>query len=396
VVKQALISGGEAAGSLAPVPFGREIGGFLGAKLSKLIGSGDYVSNQLVKTNSLLMPQSLSKDNSNHQTIRVQHREYIGDLVSSSTSFNTQVFNINPADSTVFPWLSNLASNFEQYHIHGLAFEYVSSTSEYYSAGAMGTLMMGAQYDLNSPLYASKRIMENSDEVISFRPDKCAVYGVECKKQALNKYTTRESNLVPTPFTDYVRFVVGYQTPITAVLGELWAVYDIELTRPIITNIATSPVDAFAHYQQAVSDISWSTVGATIFSPVSTLGLTVLVSQTTSKVLNFSISGAAVNDVYKIDLFFNQITAGAIGVHTVQAGSYVGCSAVTALSSTASFVDTPDATTTGGSYTGLTFFVQSSATSFSFSLTNANGTVSGRTDLWVTRITNPGTAISTL
>jgi hypothetical protein len=62
--------------------------------------------------------------------------------------------------------------------MHGLAFEFVSSTSEFYQNSGMGTIMIGAQYDLTSPVYTSKRIMENSDEVISFRPDKNAVYGV--------------------------------------------------------------------------------------------------------------------------------------------------------------------------------------------------------------------------
>jgi hypothetical protein len=360
-----------------------------------LIGSGDYVANDLVAgSNTVMMPMSLSKDKSNHQTIRVQHREYITDLRSlSAVDFNTQVINVNPADSTTFPWLSNLASNFEQYKMHGLAFEFVSSTSEFYQNSGMGTIMIGAQYDLTSPVYTSKRIMENSDEVISFRPDKNAVYGVECKGQMLGKYTTREASIPPTNFSDFIRLVIGYNTPITPVLGELWAVYDVELYRPIITNIASNPVDSFLHAQQAVSDLSWSTTP--VFSSVSTCGLSLMVAGTgTAKQANFTLNGVLLYDVFQVRLFFNKSTASSASGYTLV--STTGCSTVADGSSALTYENCPD-TTVSCAFSSMIFCVQATTTgTMSFVISNANGVYNGRCDLWVTRIINPGAVITTI
>jgi len=51
----------------------------------------------------------------------VSHREYIQDI-NSSTAFVGIADYINPGNSTLFPWLSQVAQNFEQWVPRGMRY----------------------------------------------------------------------------------------------------------------------------------------------------------------------------------------------------------------------------------------------------------------------------------
>jgi hypothetical protein len=51
--------------------------------------------------------------------MRLQHREYVGMIVCPGTAFTSLVYNINPGNSTLFPYLSSIARLFEYYCMHG-------------------------------------------------------------------------------------------------------------------------------------------------------------------------------------------------------------------------------------------------------------------------------------
>lgn len=90
----------------------------------------------------------------------ITHREYIGDIISSPTagafSFNT--YSINPGYVGTFPWLSNIAQNFESYKMHGLVFEYKTMSVDALNSvnTALGQVILSVQYDAANAPFTNK------------------------------------------------------------------------------------------------------------------------------------------------------------------------------------------------------------------------------------------------
>jgi len=149
--------------------------------------------------------------------------------------FSNTSIAINPGVLASFPYLAPIASNFEEYKIRGLVFEFVSTTSPYLAGGAMGSVVLSMQYNPTAPIFTSKVQMENSDFAISARPDQSMVYGVECAMNMQNMYLVRQgTSPAPLTATDLGIMQFAIQSPIAAntVVGEVWVSYDIELMRP--------------------------------------------------------------------------------------------------------------------------------------------------------------------
>lgn len=243
VIKDALMGAGGALGGLAgarlgaPVP-GAKAGKALGARISKLFGMGDYESNEVV-VNSLVKPgvNQYASFNRGAEGTRVRHREFLFDLVQGPTAgaFVNYGFSVNPGLAQSFPYIAPMAAMYEEYRIHGIVYEFISSTSQYFAGGSMGTIIMAAEYNPASEDFYSKTQMENSDFAISARPDKNMVYGLECAAQTQNSYLVRSgASAAPITATDLARMQIAIQSPLAAgqVLGEVWVSYDIEFMRP--------------------------------------------------------------------------------------------------------------------------------------------------------------------
>lgn len=245
IIKQALIQSGGALGSMTGIPSGRHFGSELGRKISKLVGSGDYAVNA-VSVNSLFKPgkpdptASFGKD---QFSIRFQHREFLGDVSTSSVAgaFTNVSYPINAGLRQSFPYLAQMASNFEEYCFKGLVFEFVSTASPYLSTSALGSVIAAMEYNSNLLPYNSKFAMENSALAVSTRIDKNIMYGVECApgSNAQNCYYTRVgSSTLPVTTTDLGVFQIavapGASYPVSSPIGELWVTYDVELSRPYL------------------------------------------------------------------------------------------------------------------------------------------------------------------
>jgi len=249
-VKSVLETGGAALGSslgglVGPggAMAGASAGKMLAQRFSKLIGSGDYSTNITdVAHNSLVRYSGASEYASfsdSKTSVRLRHREYLQDVFVGTTGvFSNTSFAINPGLSNTFPFLAQIAGNFEEYHMHGLVFEFVSTTSPYNAASAMGSVIMAMEYNAAAPAFTSKPQMENSDFAVSARPDKCMIYGVECANNATNNLFIRQgAGPLPLTTTDIGTFQVATLTPLATgvTLGELWVSYDVELFRPHIS-----------------------------------------------------------------------------------------------------------------------------------------------------------------
>lgn len=111
---------------------GAKIGAGLGNWAEKgirsLFGSGDYHEEHAksgldVEANSIVQPMTaaqvpeFSTPESLHGAVRVAHREYIGDIstgVAGGSDF-FRTYQITPLNPQLFPWLSVMAQNFQQW-----------------------------------------------------------------------------------------------------------------------------------------------------------------------------------------------------------------------------------------------------------------------------------------
>lgn len=205
------------------------------ANMAKLFGFGDYE----VKHNSLINASNGLSGNEQVMVrnvkngIRIVEREFIGDIVSSGTiaAFKNDSFTLNPADSTTFPWLSQLAKLFDQWEPNGIVFEFISSSSEFNgNSQALGTVIMATEYDTEDPKYGTKQEMEASEHACSTKPSNNLVAGVECDPGQRPMKIMYINPVATDPrFSELGKFQIattGISTP-AAVLGELWISYDI-------------------------------------------------------------------------------------------------------------------------------------------------------------------------
>jgi hypothetical protein len=243
MVKSALENGGGMIGSLTNIPGASDIGKKLGSRISKLVGSGDYSASDPPAYNSLF-PRSrdFPSFGSTSGSTRIKHREYISDIFTGSTAgtFNNLSLPVNPGLTFVFPYLSQIAANYEKYKFHGLVFEYIATTSPYNSSSAMGSVILSTQFNSSVTPYTNKAQMENSENAISDRFDKSIVFGIECAQQATNEYYCRSGVTVqPIQLTDLCQFQIATQPastfPTNSTIGELWVTYDIEFLGPRIS-----------------------------------------------------------------------------------------------------------------------------------------------------------------
>lgn len=211
--------------------------------LSSIMGSGDYK----VGKNTLLVdgvPQFSSKAGGRYT--RVRHREYIADITTSATpgSFKIDKFAINPALASTLPWFAALASNYEEYKIKGMIFEFKSMSADALNSTntALGSVIMATQYNVLSNDFTSKQQMENYEFAGSTKPSCSLIHPIECepKETVLPELFTRSQGTTITgadlrlyDFGNFYIATTGMQG--TSVnIGELWCSYDIVLYKPKI------------------------------------------------------------------------------------------------------------------------------------------------------------------
>jgi len=126
----------------------------------------------------------------------VRHKELIGGVFSSSTtlSFLARRYIINPGKSDTFPWLSQLASNFDKYRLLSLKVSLVSNQPTT-TAGRIG---VGIDYDSTDPLpsdrleffalshHAECAPWDSVDFTFPFKPE----------EKFVNSHTSTDSKLI--------------------------------------------------------------------------------------------------------------------------------------------------------------------------------------------------------
>jgi len=229
--------GRELGATLAGTP-GALIGQAGGALLGHLVGRGAY----RVSKNSIMMdPNGPPTFSTRDEGLRVSHREFIADI-SGTTTFTNTVFPIDPMQGQTFPWMSQVASNFEEYEFNGLVFEYkaTSGTAVSSTNTALGTVILGTQYDVELDAFPDKLNMENYEFSTSAVPYCNQMHPVECKP-SLGVFGHRycapgdgiPSGADPRLYQigNFQIATTGMQSGVTTI-GELWVTYDISFYKP--------------------------------------------------------------------------------------------------------------------------------------------------------------------
>lgn len=237
-------------------PAGAMFGGKAGDLLASITGFGDYqVESNSLMTGGLSPPQIVNSVNNGG--IIVRHREYIGDLLTPTpislgppivpNVYSVQTYSVQPGVSGTFPWLSQIATAFEEYEFRGLIFEFKSLSSDAVlssaASSALGFVAMATQYNAANPAFSDKKSLENYEFSNSNKPSCSFIHPIECKRKYnvdTHLYTRNGSVPVGQDIKTYDLGTLnvaigGIQGPAGAVIGELWCTYEIELFHPKYT-----------------------------------------------------------------------------------------------------------------------------------------------------------------
>ena len=210
-------------------------------------GRGGY--NELVSSSMkpAAMPIGFSGSGDETSSVTITNREYISDFyappTASTANFQNQSFDINPGLSQVFPWLSQIAANFEEYQFQQLVFQYqptiMENTSS--SSGQTGSLILATNYNPSQPAFEDKEKMMQYHGGQSDRITAESIHGVECDP-AKTDNPRRYVRTAPVVLgQDLKNFDVGKFQAATAnlpsaygnqQLGEIWVYYTVKLSIP--------------------------------------------------------------------------------------------------------------------------------------------------------------------
>lgn len=184
-------------------------------------------------------------------SVRIRHREYITDIVSSASAGafqSSEQLYINPGQAATFPWLATIAAQFEEYIIHGCVFQYVSTCADVSngSAIALGTVMMCTQYNATAAPFINKQQMEQYQFGTSCKVSKSDRHIIEVSRgQTPAEELYVRTGALPSGQDQRLYDMGAFQIATQGLqgtsqnCGELWVTYDITLLKPKLS--ATGP-----------------------------------------------------------------------------------------------------------------------------------------------------------
>lgn len=114
----------------------------------------------------------------------VTHSEFVSDVYGNpfGVNFKNTSYSINPGLARTFPFLSQIAANFEEYEMVQLCFTFVSKLSDNISSsdGQVGSILMYTDYNPADNEKTSKQQMLQSYGVSNGRVVDNIMHGVEC------------------------------------------------------------------------------------------------------------------------------------------------------------------------------------------------------------------------
>ena len=207
-------------------------------------GEAPQVMNEIVEDGAGL-PVPKFTEGGELGSVTLSHREYIADIFAPETAgvFSNQTFGLNPALPGTFPWLSQVAANYEEYTIKQLIFTFRSTVTDFVASnGQVGTIIIATQYNANDAPFSSKQDMMEYAGRVSGKVSQGVVHGVECDPAQMSGSTGKYTRSGPAPPGEDIKtYDLGTVNVATAntpaafnnqAVGELWVSYTVELRKP--------------------------------------------------------------------------------------------------------------------------------------------------------------------
>lgn len=308
-------------GSMYSAAVGAGDGWDEGARLSELMGLGDYgpvTSNQLIGGNDVPSVNETSRSGD----IMWSNTEFVQNITASVvapgvSAFQSTVLQLNPGLGETFPFLSQLAANFELYEFVGLMFTYKPTSGEYgnNSSNSIGKVVMVTNYDPTALPFTNSVEMENYDYANSSKPSCGMIHGVETNnKQHFGgsmKYVRTGQSTKSLLFTDPGYFQIAtegipFGTAGTALVGELWVSYGIRLSRAKLYNSLNQNVEFARAISSTTNQAGGPNLAACTIDPNGTLPISI-----TGTYPNFIINLPRINVSKKYLFCYTSFKAGA-------------------------------------------------------------------------------------
>jgi hypothetical protein len=192
-----------------------------------------------------VVPQFASQS---EEHVVISRREYVSEIfgppLGTGQAFTLQSFPINPGLERTFPWLSQIAQNYDEYEIHQLVFTFKSTTTESTSAtnGQVGMVILCTNYNAAAANFQDKAEMQQYSGVASARLTESCQHFVECdptkNSGSIGEYIRAnpviESQDLKT--YDHGKFQIAVANAANEYanvsLGELWVSYTVLLRKP--------------------------------------------------------------------------------------------------------------------------------------------------------------------
>ena len=250
---------------------GQRAKGFGSYMLGEGAYEGDTVGNSYVVNNNALIrgggvPDIVPNFGSNEDetgAITIIRSEYISDIYCSGyinpgsagpplvppfptgvVPFSVKRYDINPGLPETFPWLSQIAQNYDEYEIEQLIFSFSTAVSDIGASatGQCGNVLMVGDYNVDSPNFRSKEDLMMYQGAVSTKTTESACCAIECnpKKNAGSpgKFTRTAGLPLNKNKFDYDLGTLNVAVSAAPVayagqsLGELWVSYRVKLRKP--------------------------------------------------------------------------------------------------------------------------------------------------------------------
>lgn len=163
--------------------------------------------------------------------VRIQHREYLFDVLSTSNNYDIQNIVIaNPTVKESFPWLSGMAGNFQKFCFEKLCLHFVTQSP----TSSPGSVMIVPIYDVD------QNIPQDKSQALTFQDTTRSPAWQECcsllpksrlctQKEYFTKIVQDDLKLSIPAKIMIATSGASDSSPIT---GEMWIEYDVKLSCP--------------------------------------------------------------------------------------------------------------------------------------------------------------------
>lgn len=201
------------------------------AQLQRKVSTMKVTTSQKKKTS--VPVSSIPTWSGQGKSLRIHQTERIGTIVSHATAgtYTAGGYGLNPANSSTFPWLSNIAKLFDKYKFHYLKFIYINNSP----TSMAGNVTMGVDFDVTDATPANGTAMTNLSKFCSFAPWKQEELVIPVNRPGNNQWLYTIYGDIPTGTdakTYYLgKFFVSSEgiESSSKTLGYLCVEYDVEL-----------------------------------------------------------------------------------------------------------------------------------------------------------------------